>query len=66
MIHEDALRRYPVDESAMLDIFQMNLESDDWVLSVQLQDSHSRCKYIHKVLTRTTVDQEETYVTIYR
>lgn len=60
MAHVDALSRNPVDdpqETQEIDILQVDITNDDWVLATQLTDD--RCKHLIEVLSRKPQDAEE-------
>lgn len=60
MAHVDALSRNPVEQNLSLDeidILNINLNEDDWVLTAQLQDT--RIAYLHEVLSQEPKTREE-------
>lgn len=60
MAHVDALSRNPVEdvsEHPEINILEVNITKEDWILSAQLQDQH--CKHIIEVLSRKPIDADE-------
>lgn len=60
MAHVDALSRNavePVDDDKEMQVLTVNVNEDDWILSIQLEDS--RCKYLSDILSQDPQDKEE-------